>query len=429
MIGVIADDFSGATDVAVAFSRKGLRTLLYFGVPNDTVFPALHDAVVVALKSRMAPVGEAVSDSLSAMDWLRRHGSDRFYFKYCSTFDSTNQGNSGPVLDALSDALGGPTVVTTPSSPEHGRTQYMGYLFVEDTILADSHMAHHPLTPMTDSSVSRLLSRQTRKQVELITLAVVRQGTEAIRSAVADATSRGSRYVLVDAVEPGDLDNVGLAVVDHPMVAGAAGLARALAAATVRSATSIVGDTGQENIKHTPDGNAAVLAGSCSDRTLHQIDVLVDAGHPTFYLDPTDEPEPVRLAATALRWFDKASSVHGGLAPGFYSSARQDELERVQKALGARRSAAILEETMGRIAVGLVGRGVKRLVAAGGETCGAIVSALGVTSGFVGHEVAPGVPWILVSQRELALLLKSGNFGPTTLFVDATAEPTVESAP
>jgi uncharacterized protein YgbK (DUF1537 family) len=430
LIGVIADDFTGATDVAVAFRREGLRTLLYFGMPRDDHVPVAHDTIVVALKSRMASPEAAVRASLQAMDWLRRHGSHQVYFKYCSTFDSTDEGNIGPVLDALSDALGATTIVTTPSSPEHGRTQYMGYLFVEGTLLSESHMAHHPLTPMTDSSVPRLLSRQTPNLVELVPHPIVRAGPEAIRSAVADASRRGSRYVVIDAIEPSELEDVGRAVIDHPMAAGAAGLARGLATATVYSGVPIVGESvAPAGFAEMLSGNAAVLAGSCSERTLQQIDVLVARGHPTHYLDPIAQPNPEQLAAKALKWYDDMLADGQELAPALHSSAPPSELARVQRALGVTQSAKIVEEAMSRVAVGLVARGVRRLVAAGGETCGAIVSALGVTSGLVGPEAAAGVPWIFVSQRGLALLLKSGNFGSAELLAEAASVRTAEPTP
>ncbi|ANN17716.1 Hrp-dependent type III effector protein [Amycolatopsis orientalis] len=398
VLGAIADDFTGATDVAVAFRRGGLRTLLFFGVPPETEVPPPHDAVVIALKSRSIPAEDAVSSSLEALRWLRNRGADQLYFKYCSTFDSTPRGNIGPVLDALSRALGPGAVVTTPSSPKHGRTQYQGHLFVGDTLLAESPMRDHPSTPMTDSYLPRLLRAQTSAPVALVTHDVVRRGETAVREVVEGE----SGYVLVDALTEEDLRLLGRVAAGSPLVAGAAGLATGLAA-TRGSATPAASDVG------TPTGPAVVLSGSCSARTLEQIAVLRRLGRPAYRLDPVTTPDPDLLAAEALTWYDSLTD-NGG--PVIYSSSSPADLKRIQEALGVERSAGILEKATGLIAVGLAGRGVRRLVAAGGETSGAIVTALGVRGGVIGAEAAPGVPWIHpVGEGRPVLLLKSGNFG------------------
>lgn len=234
-LGVIADDFTGATDVAVALRRAGLRTLLFFGVPDGTSEGAHaphpsqlpeHDALVVALKSRMMPATDAVASSTAALRWLRGQGTGQIYFKFCSTFDSTPRGNIGPVLDALAEATGAGPVTLTPSSPEHLRTQYQGCLFVDDVLLGESHMRDHPVTPMTDSYLPRLLRAQTSGQVALIGLGTVRQGPAVVRAALTDAGERGARYVLADGIDESDLRTLGRAVVGAPLVAGAAGWPR-----------------------------------------------------------------------------------------------------------------------------------------------------------------------------------------------------------
>jgi uncharacterized protein YgbK (DUF1537 family) len=420
MIGAIADDYTGATDAAVAFRREGLRTVLVFGVPATPPVLPPHDALVVALKSRTVPAGDAVAQSLEALAWLREHGVDQVYFKYCSTFDSTPEGNIGPVLDALADELAADVVLQTPSSPEHLRTQYLGHLFVGDVLLSESHMRHHPLNPMTDSLLPRVLGRQTSRRVSLIRQSTVRSGPEAIRAAVAQARADGERYLLVDAIDAADLTRIGQAVLDMPLVAGGAGLAAGIAAAitlaTPGSAGSGVDDT-------DPVGNqpAAVLAGSCSARTLEQIQVLKDSGRPCYLLDAGAVPDADGLAEGALSWYDTQPP---GPAPLIFSSLAPEQLHAVQAELGVQRSAEILEGAIGRIAVGLVARGVRRIVSAGGETSGAVVTALGVDGGEIGPEAATGVPWIYTTTADpLALLLKSGNFGDADLLRTASAAP------
>ncbi|WP_163506628.1 3-oxo-tetronate kinase [Fodinicola acaciae] len=408
MIGVIADDYTGATDAAVAYRRVGLRTLLFFGTPASTSDLPPHDVLVVALKSRMLPAAEATGLSLRALDWLRASGVDQVYFKFCSTFDSTPRGNIGPVLDTLAAALSARTVLLTPSSPEHRRTQYHGYLHVDGVLLAESHMRHHPLTPMTDSSLPRLLAAQTDENVALIDLTTVRKGAAAVQNALADQ----SGYVLADAIDDEDIRTLGRAVVSQPLIAGAAGLAGGLAEAYAQEhpPSPIDDDT------FPTEGPTAVLSGSCSARTLEQLEVMAGLGRPAFRLDPLAQTD---LAAGALDWYD---ALPAGDAPIIYSSAPPDQLRDIQRKIGADQAAAVLEEATGRIAVGLVERGVRRLVAAGGETSGAVVTALGIDGAALGPEAARGVPWLYpVSGRPAALLLKSGNFGGPDLLATASA--------
>ncbi|MGW0523771.1 3-oxo-tetronate kinase [Crossiella sp. NPDC003009] len=404
MIGVIADDVTGATDVAVALRRNGLRTLLYFGVPEPDL-PA-EEAVVVALTSRMAPAATAVADSLRALAWLRARQVRQVYFKYCSTFDSTSDGNIGPVLAALAAALDANPVVTTPSSPRHGRTQYRGHLFVGDQLLADSPMREHPVTPMRESNLVHLLHAQLHQPVDLLTHDTVRAGETAVRQAIRQATAR---YLLADATTEEDLLVLGRVLANAPLVAGAAGLAGGIAAAT---------GSGQppEDDFH-PSGPAAVLSGSCSARTLEQVAELLRQGRPAHRLDPVAIPDPEALAARALAWFDTT----GADGPLIYSSMSPAELRQVQDVLGVANSARILERATGLIALGLVERGIRRLITAGGETSGAVVAALGVRGGAVGTEAAPGVPWIKpVDPAHPSLLLKSGNFGDPGLLATAS---------
>jgi uncharacterized protein YgbK (DUF1537 family) len=409
VIGAIADDFTGGTDVAVAFRRAGLRTVILFGGTDvETDLPE-HDAIVVALKTRTIPAADAVAQSVDAATWLLGHGADQLFFKFCSTFDSRPEGNIGPVADALSALVGASRAVVVPSSPEHLRTQYMGHLFVDTQLLSDSPMRHHPLTPMTDSFIPRVLAPQTDADVALVDLRTVRQGRGAVRDSLDAHQTAGVHYVVVDALTAEDLVEIGHACLDDALVTGAAGLAGGLGAARAERSA-------REGARPAEDGEgdllgdvpAAVLAGSCSARTLEQI-ADMRRTHDAYQLDAVQTPDAEALAADALAWYDARAS---SAAPVIYSSLPPEELRRSQEILGIDRASEINETAMGLIARGLTTRGVRRLVVAGGETSGAVVSALHVAGGLIGEEAAPGVPWIYTTDQEpVALLLKSGNFG------------------
>ena len=308
MIGVIADDVTGGTDVAVAFRRHGLRTLLFFGVPDGLDDLPDHDAIVIALKTRMVEPELAVAASLEAQHWLRARGVRQTYFKYCSTFDSTARGNIGPVLDALAESTGADVVVTTPSSPEHGRTQYAGHLFVGDVLLSESHMRHHPVTPMTDSALIRLLRLQTSQSIDLIAHRDVTRGADAIRACIRQAEEGGVRYLFADALTDMDLREIGRAVLDLPFVAGAAGLAGGIAAAMAERNT----DTPTRAAAGlAPGGRTAVLSGSCSLRTLEQVDHMRASGRPVHFLDALALPDANDLSTAALAWYDSLDTIRG----------------------------------------------------------------------------------------------------------------------
>ncbi|MFC4561700.1 3-oxo-tetronate kinase [Nocardiopsis mangrovi] len=411
-IGCIADDFTGGTDAAAAFRRAGLRTALVFGVPgSDTALPAGCDAAVVALKSRSAPVREAVADSLATQRWLRTRGAAQIYLKYCSTFDSTPEGNIGPVTDALLDAAGARTTLACPASPPNGRTVYKGHLFVHDEPLSESPLRHHPLNPMTDSSLPRLLSAQTRHRVGRIDLATVRGGADGVRDALRAGERDGVRHLIADALTDDDLAVLGEAARGLPVVTGAAGLAEGLG-----RACPLAGAAGPEDLP--PRGRAAVLAGSCSARTLEQIARFYAAGLPSLHVDVLAAAAGRDVIGDALAWYDVQDP---GVPVLVYASASPEELAAVQRQLGVAEAAAHVEELLGGLAVRLVERGVRRLLVAGGETSGAVTTALGVRAVLVGDEADPGVPWTHASTPAggLALMLKSGNFGAPDLFVRA----------
>ncbi|TYB56597.1 four-carbon acid sugar kinase family protein [Nonomuraea sp. PA05] len=397
LLGCVADDYTGGTDVAAAYRRSGLRTLLFFGTPpSETTLPAC-DAVVMALKTRSVPPAEAITASREAQDWLTTQGARRLYFKYCSTFDSTDRGNIGPVTDALVEASGAGLTVVCPASPEHGRTLYQGHLFVGDRPLSESPMRHHPLTPMTDSDLVRVLSRQTPHPVALVPLQTVERGPAAVREALDDLAARGVRHAVTDAVTDGHLDTIARATTHLPVLTGAAGLARALA----------TGDTA-EAMPELPPGPSVILAGSCSAATLEQVAHARDH-MPAHHLRARDGALP-----EALTWLEAHLGqenrviVHTSAPPGQRSPAAAPFLERALAAVAAR--AAEL--------------GARRIVVAGGETSGAVVNALGVSGAVVGAEADRGVPWLLTTGRPpLALLLKSGNFGRPDLLLRATEAP------
>ncbi|MEV5886890.1 3-oxo-tetronate kinase [Streptomyces sp. NPDC052020] len=414
-IGCIADDFTGGTDVAAAFRRAGLRTALVFGTPDDTTaLPADCDAAVIALKSRSTPADEAVADSLAAQRWLWSKGAAQVYFKYCSTFDSTPQGNIGPVTDALMDAAGAGVTLHCPASPPNGRTVYQGHLFVHDQLLSDSPLRHHPLNPMTDSALVRLLSAQTRHQVALIDWTTVRRGVEAVRDAVVAHQQSGVRHIIADALTDEDLAVLGAATLELPVVAGAAGLAEGLGHAYPAAGTAAAEAWPR-------DGRAAVLAGSCSARTLEQIAQFYAAGLPSLHLDVLAAAAGRDVTGEALAWYDGQDT---DLPVLIYASASPEELAAVQAQLGVAEAATQVEELLGTLATHLVERGVRRLLVAGGETSGAVTTALGIRAVLVGEEADPGVPWTYATTKsgDLALMLKSGNFGAPDLFTRALTE-------
>ncbi|RMB82573.1 3-oxo-tetronate kinase [Streptomyces shenzhenensis] len=417
-IGCIADDFTGGTDVAAAFRRAGLRTALVFGAPDSTTeLPADCDVAVVALKSRSAPADEAVADSLTAQRWLHAKGAAQIYLKYCSTFDSTPRGNIGPVTDALLQAAGTAVTLHCPASPPNGRTVYQGHLFVHDQLLSDSPLRHHPLTPMTDSALVRLLSAQTPHRVALIDWPTVRRGVDAVREALSAHRQAGVRHVIADALTDDDLAVLGAAALELPVVAGAAGLAEGLGRAYPTA--------GPDPADALPrQGRAAVLAGSCSARTLEQIAQFYAAGLPSLHLDVLAAATGRDVIGEAMTWYDAQDPKLPVLV---YASASPDELAAVQAQLGVSEAAAQVEELLGTLASRLVERGVRRLLVAGGETSGAVTTALGIRAVLVADEADPGVPWTYAGAATggLALMLKSGNFGAPDLFtraLSATAE-------
>lgn len=421
LLGCIADDFTGATDLGSTLVRNGMRTIQVIGAPDEkTPPPGDAEAVVVALKSRTAPVTEAVDESLAACRWLMRHGARQIFFKYCSTFDSTDQGNIGPVADALRVELGAGIVPVCPAFPENGRTIYQGHLFVGAQLLSDSPMRNHPLTPMTDANLVRVLGRQTKAKVDLVPHRVVQQGAGAIAGSFAKLQAQGAAYAVVDALEDENLRALGEACAALKLASGGSGAAMGLPENFRRS--GLLQLRGGEEALPPAGGLAAVLSGSCSQATLGQI-ARMRAAHPALQLDPLQLAERGdAVVSDALAWAQQ------GLQAGpvlIYASAPPEQVKSAQAALGRDRAGGLVEHAMAALATGLIKAGVRRLVVAGGETSGAVVQALGIRALRIGPQIDPGVPATLaLGDPPIALTLKSGNFGSEEFFLKALARLT-----
>lgn len=414
LLGCIADDTTGATDLANNLVRAGMRTVQTVGVPDGPLQePA--DAIVVALKSRTNPAAEAVEMSLQALRWLQAQGVEQIYFKYCSTFDSTPAGNIGPVTDALLDALGSDFTIACPAFPVNQRTVFKGHLFVGDVLLSDSGMRHHPLTPMTDANLVRVLQAQTRRKVGLVAHDVVARGPEAIRARFDALRSDGVGIAILDAVDDADLMRIGPALAGMPLVTAGSGIAIGLPQNWAGRLTG-----GAADRLPPARGLRAVVSGSCSTATQGQVRQFLASGRPGFAIDPLAIAAGVDVAAQALA----ALVPHLGSGPVLaYATAAPEEVQAVQAKLGSARAGELVEATLARIAAGLLQAGVGQLVVAGGETSGAVVQALGLRQMTIGPQIDPGVPWTAaqVGGRSLHLALKSGNFGAPDFFTRAFA--------
>lgn len=427
LLGAIADDYTGATDLASMLREQGVRTGLVLGLQPDDVVAQLrgrYDAVVVALKSRSNPAAEARQMSLRALGQLRGLGARQVYFKYCSTFDSTARGNIGPVTEALLDAVGAPFTVAVPALPVNGRTQYLGYLFVGERLLSESHMRHHPVTPMTEPSLVRHLAAQASRPVGLIAHPAVRAGAGAVRAEASRLRSEGVAVALVDAVSDQDLDVIAEAVADLPLVTGGSGLGMALPRAWERRGLVSLRPGDPLELDASSAG-VLVLAGSCSAATLEQLRVLQAEAGEGVRMDPLrllddGAAEVERLVAHVGRQVRER-----GWAL-VYSSAGPDEREALLVAAAARGVAgegisARLEQATGEVARRAVaGCAVGRVVVAGGETTGAVTQALQLRALEIGEALDPGVPVALsIGERPVAVAFKSGNFGGPDFFVRA----------
>jgi uncharacterized protein YgbK (DUF1537 family) len=392
-----------------------MRTVQVIGVPQGPAPQA--DAVVVALKSRTAPAADAVRESLAALRWLREAGARRFYFKYCSTFDSTPAGNIGPVAGALLGELGADFAIACPAFPENGRTIYRGHLFVGDQLLSDSGMREHPLTPMTDANLVRVLQAQASGRVGLLRHDTVAQGPQAVRARIDALRGEGITLAIADAITDADLRTLAEACADMPLITAGSGVALGLPDAY--AARGWLRPDASAAALPAVGGAAAVLAGSCSAATNIQVAHWRQSGRPAFRVDAMALGDGVPVASDALTW--ACERLAGGPVL-IHATSTPDEVKAVQAALGVARSGELVETCLAQIASGLVAQDVRRLVVAGGETSGAVVQALGVRSLRIGATIDPGVPWTQADGRSLLLALKSGNFGGADFFARALAQ-------
>jgi uncharacterized protein YgbK (DUF1537 family) len=415
-LGCIADDYTGASDLANTLTRCGLRTVQTIGVPSNELKLPEVDAVVVSLKSRSIEAGLAVSRSRAAEKWLRGHGAGHVLFKICSTFDSTDAGNIGPVMDALRADSGDRIVLVTPAFPETGRTVYQGNLFVGSVPLNESSLKDHPLNPMHDSNLVRVLARQSKTKVGLVDLAAGARGPAAVRARVDELVGKGVGAAIIDAVFDSDLETIGDVALDHRLSVGASGFGLGLARALVASGRVKV-DASSAVYGAPVGGPAACLAGSCSQATLLQI-ANAEKVMPVLHLDPEQVVAGKEEARRALAWA-KERLLEGPVL--IASSSTPDEVQVLQARHGREAAGHAIEQAMADIADGLVQSGVRRLVVAGGETSGAVVDRLGIPGFLVGAEIAVGVPVLRAvgAGGEMLLALKSGNFGGPGFFSDA----------
>jgi 3-dehydrotetronate 4-kinase len=414
LLGCIADDFTGATDLANNLVRTGFRVVQTIGIP-DGPLNADADAVVVSLKSRTIPAADAVAHSLAALAWLQSQGAGQIYFKYCSTFDSTAQGNIGPVTDALMDALGTDFTIACPAFPENARTIFKGYLFVGDELLHESGMRNHPLTPMTDSNLVRVLQAQTQRRVGLIDYRTVAQGATAITQRIAALKAAGVSMAVIDAVSNDDLRAMGPALAALPLLTAGSGVAIGLKPAQGAVA---LGDAAS---LPPAQGLRAIVSGSCSTATNGQVAAFIASGGAAFAVNPMELAQGVDVAANALAWAQERLGTGPILV---YATAEPDAVRAVQAELGVERAGQLIEQALAAVARGLVQQGVRQLIVAGGETSGACVQALDIKRLRIGPQIAPGVPWCHAPSPHapnegLHLALKSGNFGASDFFTTA----------
>lgn len=415
LIGAIADDFTGATDLAGMLRNGGMRTVQLIGAPRGDTAPEGVDAIVIALKSRTTPSGVAIADSLGALAWLRRAGARQIFFKYCSTFDSTAAGNIGPVAEALMEQLQTDFTVFCPAFPENGRTVYMGHLFLGDRLVSETGMRTHPLTPMTDPDLVRVLASQSRGPVGLASHAAVREGASALRAEFSRLRTQGVRLAVVDAISDGDLRTLAQAVDDLPLITGGSGLALGIPDVLHAKGLLTPASLSENEVGFSaPKGFSAIVSGSCSTATLGQIEAFQASGGASRELDPLELAKNPKLVDEIVGW---AADRLGDEPIMIHASAPAARVALAQASLGKEAVAGMVEGALGRIAAELVGKGVTRLVVAGGETSGAVTQALGVEALEIGPMIDPGVPWTLsVGGKRLALALKSGNFGGTDFF-------------
>jgi len=412
VLGCIADDFTGATDLAALLARSGLPVSLRTGVPTEGTdnSAALE---VIAFKCRTIPVNEALEQTRQALHWLRKAGAQRIFWKYCSTFDSTDEGNIGPVAEMLMAELGTRQTIYCPAFPENGRCVFMGHLFVGEQLLSESPMKDHPLTPMRDSNLVRLLSPQVHGRVGLANRLVVAKGPEALKTRLEQLGAEGVAHVITDAVSDEDLKTIAAATADMALVTGGSAIAGQLPRLYIDR--GLVAAPADRVPAKMPKGGQIVLSGSCSAMTRKQV-AHYSGRSAALRLDPVALARDGAGAAEA--WLRQRSADEPKL---IFATAEPEEVREAQKNLGFEKASHVVEQALSQLARQAFDGGVRRFVVAGGETSGAITQALGITRLEIGPEIAPGVPWTFaeVEGERVALALKSGNFGAESFFEDA----------
>lgn len=403
LLGCIGDDFTGSSDLANTLSKGGMRTVQYAGVPSRGAGPEVQ-AGVVALKTRSIEPDAAVARSLEALDWLRAQGCQQIFFKYCSTFDSTPEGNIGPVADALAEALDAQKVIVCPAFPATGRSLYQGLLFVNGKALHESGMQDHPLTPMTDPDIRRWLGHQSRFDVGHVSVETVFAGADAIAVALDREHEAGKRHIVVDAIRDEDLLAIGRSARGLPLVTGGSGVALGLPANFGCTATEVRWQ-GQP-------GRTVALSGSCSEATRRQV-AHHRRSHPSREIDGAAVVDGRLAPAEIADWLLANDGV-----PLAYSSADPATVAEIQQAFGRERASAAVEAFFAEVARLAVVGGASRIITAGGETSGAVIEHLGLRALEIGPEIDPGVP-ALRAGDDLVVALKSGNFGAVDFFEKA----------
>lgn len=407
LLGCIGDDFTGSSDLGLALAKEGMRTVQYCNIPTRNADPDV-EAGVIALKTRTCPVEDAIAQSLDALGWLKAQGCKQFLFKYCSTFDSTPEGNIGPVIDALMAALGTDRALVCPAFPTTGRKLYQGHLFVGDVLLSDSSMRHHPLTPMTDSDIRRWLSPQTKHQVGHIPHEIVVAGADAVNTAFEAQVDAGFPVIVGDAIADSDLRTLGAAAKDMKLITGGSGIAIGLPANFFGPDAAL---RVQASDWHGVSGPAVLLSGSCSSATQGQV-ARYATDNPTYALDPVQVLNGKQDRAAVVSWL----SENLDKSPLVYSTAPPESVGAIQEAMGKEKVADAIEGLFAAVAIEMREKGVKRIIVAGGETSGAVTSALSVENMQIGPQIAPGVPALYIADGDFTLALKSGNFGAVDFF-------------
>lgn len=416
LLGVIADDFTGATDIASFLVENGLSTVQLNGVPQDEL-PLEAQAVVISLKSRSCPAAQAIEQSLQALAWLQRQGCRQFYFKYCSTFDSTAQGNIGPVTDALLDALGESQTVISPALPVNGRTVYQGYLFVLDQLLSESGMRNHPVTPMTDSNLLRLMEAQAQGRCGLVTATEMDRGVETVAEKLRQLAQQGIRYAVLDTLNEQHLLTQGAALKNMKLVTGGSGLAIGLARQWAQPGQ------GSPQAAGAPQGEkAVVLSGSCSIMTNRQVTRYRQqaAAKAIDVARCLNDDDRAAYVTELTDWVQQQAN--GPLAPLLYATAEPEKLRQVQQQYGMAAASQAVESLFAGLVEQLRQQGFNRFIVAGGETSGVVTQALGIRGFHIGPCISPGVPWVRAIDQPVSLALKSGNFGDENFFARAQTE-------